>query len=613
MRRLPFILLCVMSPHSILAALQIPEIVVEAPRIDDISLHDTMHEATVKRKEIIKNQQRRVTQTLQNVPGTTIVHTGQEGRRSIVALRGATSKHTLVLIDGIPVIDPIVGEFDFADLNSDIVESIHIIRGAQSLLYGSQAIGGVINIKTRRGKAMTQIGATLEGGSHSTIRSHGEISGSQKQIDYFVSSTTFRSGNGSFKNKVHHNRQGDHYQSLNTNIHFGWQPTDTFDMHGQVLYQHGDVKTDHFIGQLPQEADNNSKTQRIIALLAATYIALQGKLENHLSAGITETKRDHFENGHKSHASDGEFLQLHYLGQLSASSTHHINFGFTIRQESVNTTTSTHQSETTRGIFLQNQWQALDCLLLDLGVRLDNHHKFGNHVTYRAGTRLDLKVATLKSSYGTGFRAPSPAEIFGTHPSLRPNLSLNPEKSQSFDIGVEHDNKTLKSLFELTFFYLVIKDFIQNIRINPTENHNVNMGKRHSRGIESQFTTQWRQDLKTILTYTLILAHDQSTGKQPLHLPKHKGVLNIIYAPTASSTLFLEGIYQSSTQSRDFFNRRTVTLGSYVTVRFGGEIAINKNLKLFARVENAFNKHYEQIFGFGTRGRSVYMGLSVAL
>lgn len=611
-RRSLLILYCLM-PHITLAAQQIPEIVVEASPLDELSPHDTMRDTTIKRKTMLKNQHRHVTQALQNVPGAILNRTGKEGQRSIVSLRGATSKHTLVLMNGLPIVDPIVSEFDFADLTSDIVENIHIITGSQSLLYGSQAIGGVINIITRCGTPTTKRGATLEGGSHSTVRSHGEISGSQEQIDYFVSSTSFRSGNGSFKNHLRNNRQGDHYKSLTTNIHFGWQPTDNFDVHGQVLYQQGDVKVDDLSQQLPQQADNNSKTQRGLALLTATYITLQGKLENHLSAGLIQTKRDHFKTRIKSNETEGKILQLHYLGHLSASPTHHINFGFTLRQEAINTDTSPHQSETTRGVFLQNQWQILDPLLLDVGVRLDQHPKFGTHVTYRAGAKLNLKRVTLTSSYGTGFRAPSPTEIFGSPPFLIPNTSLNPEKSQSFDIGLEHENKILKTLFEVTFFYLAIEDLIQGVRVKPDTFQNVNIGKRHSRGIESQITTHWHPCLKTILTYTLILAHDKLTGKQPFRLPKHQGVFNMTYAPTTSSTLFLEAIYQSSRQDRDFFKRRNVKLGSYASIRFGGDLSITPHLKIFARIENALNKHYEHIFGFGTRGRSFYTGLSVAL
>jgi vitamin B12 transporter len=244
-----------------------------------------------------------------------------------------------------------------------------------------------------------------------------------------------------------------------------------------------------------------------------------------------------------------------------------------------------------------------DTLILNAGLRDDAHSTFGNALTYRTGILYDLKPLEIrfKANLGSGFRAPSLNELY--YPNYG-NPNLQPEKSTGYDIGVEKDFYGKKLIMGATWFWQRYHNLIQT---DPNTFAAVNIGKALTEGVELKASVLLTGNLKLNAGYTWLDAEDLDTGVFLSLRPRNKFTSSIEYT-LAKLTVIGECLYVS----KRFDSSLNQDISSYSLVNLKGSYFLLKNLSLFARIDNLFNKSYEEAAGYGTPGISAFGGVKVS-
>ncbi|WP_078788588.1 TonB-dependent receptor domain-containing protein [Trichlorobacter thiogenes] len=258
----------------------------------------------------------------------------------------------------------------------------------------------------------------------------------------------------------------------------------------------------------------------------------------------------------------------------------------------------------TTGVYLQDQLNLFDAWFSTFGVRVDDHSKFGTEATYRFTTAYLIKQTDtrLKGSYGTGFKAPSLYQLYSSYGSP----DLKPDKSIGWDVGVEQGLPFMKTTLGATWFrneYSQMIDFDMN-----TYKYN-NIAKAHTHGLELTAALQPVDDLTFKVSYTYLETRDDISGKQLVRRPKNKASFDINYSFLKKANVNL-GLVYVGTRYANASN--TQKMKDYLLVNLAGSYDITKNLQVFGRVDNLFDRQYEEVAGYGTPGIGAYGGVKVS-
>ena len=349
-----------------------------------------------------------------SAPGVTINQNGAFGGSASVRIRGAASEQTLVLIDGLPVNDPSTpgGGYDFARLDTEQIDRIEILKGPQSTLWGSDAIGGVVAITTKKPEKRLGGSAFAEYGSFDTFRGGASVSNASDRGDFRVAIAGIRSDGISKADEDNGNTEKDGFNNLTLSGHGGLNLGDLrFD--AKVLWSDASTDFDSFSGGAQgsvADGDESSDTNELNLNLSAKFPLFGDRLENLLLVGNTRIERDNFSNGAPSFSAEGERTVLRYQGTLAISPQHNLAFG-TEREQS-----SSGGDETAiNGFFGLYEFKPIDAVTITGGVRVDDHETFGSETTGRvAGAFNPTDNITLRASWGQGFKAPTifPDDVF---------------------------------------------------------------------------------------------------------------------------------------------------------------------------------------------------------
>jgi vitamin B12 transporter len=591
----------------------LPEVVVTALRLPP---PDTTKKTVINGKNMSEKQQTFVATALRNSSHVIINRYGLAGRRSTARIRGAKGNQTLVLMNGLPLNNPAMGgEFDFADLLSSDIASIEIIPGSQGVLYGANAVGGVINIQTKKWQGPLQINAQKEVSSYKTRLSALNVSGSTEKVSYYLGGTVYRSGQGVFTNRKYGNSQGDDYHNQTVQIRLGLEPMVNFQLEGTFNFTNVEVKTDRYFGlSFPTETNDRSKKQKFSGGLVATIHTFNDRLKSSLSLMRSENCFDFFKKDKKINSNQGGYTTVRYDADAIIHSQHHLRWGLEHLNEEAQSTALRHKQLETNSVFALYDFSPLSDLTLKVGGRYSRHQTFGGHVMYQLGALYDFDHTNLCSNLSNGYKSPTPSDIYGAAKNALPNYNLKPEKNRTFDIGIDHTFKVFKTTIGITYFHLIIDDLISADFLPGNRFQAVNRHKRRTHGIEAGLLTQPLPRLTIDMLYTYTKARDCNTKRHPIRTPYHKLSASLNYQSTKELTLFLGFIYVG--QARDFsfssFPAHLVTLGDYFLVRAGGDYTLSEHFKIYGHIDNIFNEAYEHIYGYGTRGRSVDLGLKLA-
>jgi vitamin B12 transporter len=561
----------------------------------------------ITRDQIEQSQRTYVVDVLRQTPGLDVVQSGTPGGVTSVFLRGANSQHTKVLLDGIPLNDPSNATrlFDFSTLTTDNVEQIEIVRGPQSLLYGSDAIGGVINIITRRGEGPLSVRASMMGGSYGTRQPKTHISGGNDLLHYAFGASYFENDGFSQAARRLGNLESDATRNATFSGRFGITPSELFDVEYIFRWVDAAAEVDDvdFVTSLP--FDNFYRVNHSDAFyqrVQAQSLLLDGAVDNRV--GFSLSDYDRFDTD------SGPFLDPLFQGQtrkfdmqtnLRLTEWNTFSVGADYFEEDALSTSVPMESQNDAGFYVQDTISLGDRWFTTVGHRWDDHSAAGHAETYRATTlyRLLETGTVFRASIGTGFRAPSLAENFFPFG----NQNLRPETSKGWDYGIEQSLFEERLVLGATYFR---NDFTNLIIFDPTTFILDNIGQALATGVE--ISALYRLDPCTEIT--LAVTHtdtqDRDTGLRLLRRPRDKASLTIsrrLMCDRARANLYL--LYVSDRRDTNF------VLDDYFLVNASGTFDWNDHVQLFTRIDNLTDTDYEEVAGFGVAGASAYGGVNL--
>ncbi len=534
---------------------ELPQVVITASKITEPLAEVTSDAIIITKEEIEKMNAHFVTEVLRTIPGIYVKQLGSPGKQASVFLKTSTkSGDLLVMIDGIKVNSPTTGDFDFSSLSVDEIERIEIINGPQSTLYGSEAMAGVINIITKKGKGKPRMNLSLEGGSYGTYKPAFNLSGGTEKIDYRV--TTFYYKNDGFS-AYKDGDEKDGYKNAFISGKFGFRPCGKLELEflGRYYYARNEIDFGTEDG-LSIYKDDPDCIQRNYHLL------ISGKLKLYLTSNwkqiltvskvrnlIKTSDPDDVFKWYSSKIVPAIYI-LDWQHNLFLSKNFIFIIGTEYRKEKGKYEGSTTYDEDieNKAIYMNSKIKLLNNnLILNGGIRYDNHQTFGKKTTYRIGFLYNIMPYALKikANYGTAFKAPTLNDLFWPNTGwAMGNPDLKSEKSWAWNARIEKNFLNEKIKFSLSFFYQKYKNLIQWTPISPESWiwKPQNIGKANIKGSELSFTFTLSKNFIIRSGYTYIDTENEKNNKYLIYKPMHKFSVSGEYKINDFS-LFAEYVY----------------------------------------------------------------------
>jgi vitamin B12 transporter len=585
---------------------QLPPVIITGTRIPE-ELSDTPNSVTVvSREQIDEQQQRTVADALREVAGVDIIRSGQPGQQTAAFLRGARGEQTLVLIDGVRVNNPFNNAFDFANLSVDNIDHIEVIRGPQSTLYGSEAIGGVINIVTKQCAGKPTGAVTVEGGSDDSLRAAGSFAGSFDKLYLSAESSYFTTDN---------ERDNAYDRAWNASGHATYQLLDrlTANLLATYLESKAGSPNDKFTND-PNDFLHNENTLVALTLDGqptewwAAKLTLSYAHERGFFSGLEPNPPGFFGDFTELTVTDRD--QADFQNIFTIAEGHKLLVGGTYdhsEADDASTFGTTRRSVDNRAAYAQYEFAALPRFTGTAGGRVDDYTTFGTHATYRFGGRFTTPVTEtiLRASVGTGFRAPTIRDFFP--PFGNPNLK--PEESLGWDAGFEQPAGNFR--FGATYFQNELDDLIQFAFPAP-----LNTGKAETAGIETFASWIPITNLTLRSAYTWMpVAEDRVADARLVRRPEHAGSVSAAYKFLGRFTAAGNATFVGERRDQKFnpttFTSTRVTNAGYVKLDLSLSCDVCKYFTVFGRAENLLDDRYEEAFGFPASGRTFWGGGTV--
>jgi len=605
-------------------------VVVSATRVPTPALEVASSITVITADDIAARQERTISDVLKDVPGLNVVQTGGPGGVTSVFIRGTNSNHTKVLIDGIDVSDPSnsTGAFDFGQLLTADLERVEVLRGPQSGLYGSDAIGGVINIITRAGSGPMKLEAGLEAGSFETFNQAARLTGSQDAFHYSVNVTHFHAGATPVTPldllPPGEARNDDYDDNLTLSTKLGYDITPNFDL--GLVARYTDIHL-HTTGEdypppdytgVPAAEQTTAATNESFARLTAHGVCFDGLLDQTFGLAYSHLRTSTVEPQTPAALNTGERRKADWQGNFRLAHTETLVTGAEYERDAIEQPIAASVHIASGYAELQSQlgshWFSA------LNLRYDDNSRFGGKTTWRlapawVNAGSDTK---LKASIGTGFKAPTLSELYQDFPVFLfyANPDLKPESSTGWDAGFEQGLAHGVVRFGVTYYYNRISNLITTVPdpLVPGGTTYGNIGRATTDGIESFIAWQALKELTLRLDYTFTEATDDVLDQQLLRRPKNKGTLLAQWQATSAWLLSLDVLAVGTwvDGNRDFSVPRLDAPG-YTTVNVATSYELNAHLALFARIANLLDRHYENPVGFLQPSIGAYAGIRLTL
>jgi vitamin B12 transporter len=576
---------------------------------------------TVITEEQIRREQRRtLPDLLATVPGLNVVQTGGPGGQTSIFMRGMNADHVKVLIDGVDVGDPTAPRrvFDFGPMMTDDIERVEILRGPQSGLYGSDAMGGVISITTKKGSGPAKWTAAAEGGSFGTFNQSTQVSGGTDNTNYAftfghnrVASTPVTPLNLLAPGEK---RNNDFYDNYTYSGKYGADVNDifSFKLSGRYADTHLRLTNDDF-NAFPNVFPNTEQSPYISRQFNGNaegqWKLWDGRFNNRVGFSYLDVARRTMDPGAAWQLFDGTRTKAYWNSDLAISTSQKLLMGVEREEERANTSTFGRGSNGDTGAYAELQSAITDRFFVASNIRHDESDTFGGHNTWRiAPAFLIPETGTkLKASYGTGFHAPSLSQLFDP---LSGNPNLKPEQSQGYDYGFEQSLLQKRLQFGVTWFHNDIKDLITFGPAPTFTNENIGSAKTH--GYEAFVSAQVTDQFQIRAAYTRTIAIDADTGVELNRRPKDKTSVSAVYKPTDKLTLSATALWVSGWFDFDRFGLFPPALSDpYHVINLAANYAVNEHVTVFGRIDNLLDEHYQNPVGFEKPGFGIYGGVRV--
>lgn len=597
----------------------------------------------IDRDAIEARQAQFVLDLLRQTPGIAVSRSGGPGAFTQLRVRGAEGNQVMVLLDGIELNDPANGdEIDLGSFSTADIERIEIVRGPQSALWGSDALAGVINIITSKGDPGTRATIALEGGSFGSSQQRASVS--VRRDAYRIRAAVNRTDTRGI-NVSRFGDEDDAFRGLTVDVGGGLEVRDNLSLSFVLRNDDSSTQTDSgAITGLPSDTPGEADNERTYAGARADFWLLDPRWQHDIALNWTSTDNKNVDPAvfQQSRGSADRYELTYQTAvdyELAAPLNARHRTTFAVDYENVEFS----QRGPVSLFGDPNQDRSLDNvgfvgehrIVFDHGVSLsgslrhDDNSDFRNVTTWRVvGVgALPVLETVINLSYGTGQKAPTFIERFGFAsgglfgPVFIGNSALKPERSRGWEAGLRQAFLDDRLSLTATWFRERLRDEINGFVVDPlgVTATAVNVdGTSRREGWELTGAADLPFGFTASVNYTYLDANeiDRATGlrKDEVRRPRHSGNLVIDwssasgrahanafvnYAGTASDVVFLP----------PFFQQQRVTIDNYVTAGASARFHVNRVLELYGRVENAFDEHYEEVFGFSAPGLAAYAGI----
>lgn len=544
----------------------------------------------VGRNEIDSIQGADLTRVLERLPGVSLSRTGGIGAQTGLFVRGANSDQVLVLVDGVRVADYASpgGGYDLGNMLSGNLERVDLLRGSNSVIWGSQAIGGVLALTTREADGVE---ASAEYGAYDTAQLTGTLGVSEDAYAASLSAGYTRTDGFSAQAG---GEEKDGLEQWQISVKTRARLAEGLNLRAVGRYTDGKLDIDQFGPDSPDTQHTKEGSGRIGLDYESDGISLAG------GYAYSEVRRDYV-NLFGPSFFKGYGHRLDLKGRVDLPSSFALDFGgdseWTRAQSTFDPST---KSRLTSGHSLLG-WYT-DRVSLAAGARLDDHSRFGTHWTFGANGSVALVDGwRLRGSIGEGFKAPTLYQLFG---SFVGNPALAPEKSRSYEAGIEKGNRNAGLHFAATWFLRNTRNLID---LDSSFQYQ-NVAQARAQGFEVELGAQVSERFHAQAAYTYLNARDRTLGRDLARRPRNAVTLSADWqTPLGGLGLGGDLRFASKAVEYDFLGTPS-TLDSHVVVTVRASVPVTERIEMFGRVENIGDEHYELASGFNTLGRSAYVG-----
>jgi vitamin B12 transporter len=575
--------------------------------------------------EINRRQTGNVVDLLRSVPGVTITRNGGVGGTTGVFIRGAETDQTVALIDGVKINDPAApgGGFNFGNLLTGNIDRIEVLRGAQSVLWGSQAIGGVVNMITRAPTEALSANVRGEYGFRNTAQIVGNVAGKAGPLSASAGAGWFRTDGISAFSEARGGTERDGFDQFGANAKLNLALTDAISIDARGWYADSKADIDGFAPPSFAFGDTleTSKTRELIGYTGLNAAFLDGRFRNRLGFAITDIRRRNNDGSFQTFAGDGRNERLEYQGIFDIADGWQATAG--IERETSRYTTSSFGGAKQRAraridsVYGQIVATPVSGFTLTGGVRHDDHNRFGGATTF-GGSGVWTPGnggTTLRASYAEGFKAPSLYQLQGDFG----NQSLRPEQSKGWDAGVTQRLLDGAFVASATWFQrnsVDLIDFIScprpltGICINRPFGTYDNILKARAKGVELTAMLKPVEALQVQTSYTWTDSRNRTPGanfnKWLARRPQDSLSTLIDYRwdfglQTGATVTLVGASFDNASNAR--------RLPGYTLVDLRASYPVTANIEVYGRIENLFDEQYETTFRYGQPGRAGYAGV----
>ena len=581
----------------------------------------------ITRDEIERRQTVSISDLLATTPGVTVSRNGGVGTVTALRIRGAEGEQTLTIIDGVRVNDPSSpgGAFDFGNLLAGSVERIEVLRGPNSVPWGSQAIGGVVNITTIKPSEGLGGRGSVEYGSHNSLFANAGVSGGTGPVTAALTGGYLRSDGIS---AAASGTEPDGYEQYGATGSVGIAFTDDIGLDLRAYYAHSRTDLDGFPPPnyaLGDDAEY-SVAQEIYGYAGVHANLLDGRFHNRIAFTIADINRDNYDPAYGSAPSffgRGRSARYEYQGDFKVVDQLRLVAGAEHEDSSYYDGSPTHKSGIT-SFYGEAIVTPIEELTVTGGVRHDDNRDFGGHTSFGANAALALREGTtLRASYAEGFKAPTLYQRFSDYGTV----SLRPETARSYDLGIEQKLLGGRAIAGVTWFHRDTTnqiDFRSCAAVDVTNPSSIcfhrpygtydNIARTRAQGVEFELTLHPIQAFTVTGNFSYIDSVNRSPGanfgKDLARRPK------VTVSMSADYRLpFGLSVGGTISHAGDSFDNaaNTTRLDGYVLAGLRAEMPIGDHFVLYGRVDNLFDEKYQTVAGYGTYGRTAYGGIRVKL
>lgn len=571
-----------------------------------------------------------IKEALKEEVGIDVVQAGPFQGYTDLLIRGGSSNQTLILIDGVKAYDPIApgGGYNLANLTTDNVQQVEILRGPQSALYGSDAMAGVVSISSRKA-TKPYVNAMFEGGSFNTFTESVEAGSASHGFAYSISATQMNTKGLSQAQAKKNNQESDPYDrtSLATRADYDISPETAIG----ATFRY--IKAHFAFDQGADTDDDNSfcATNEFFTTLYGSH-TLFDCWEHAVKLGWMETKRQYFDDDSPL-AFDfdrskyfGRYFKVDYTSTLNIKDIDKVVLGYDHSEESgdyysqndfwgfmsVDDMGKVFARESS--FFAENRVNIADRLSSTQGFRVSHHSRAGTNITYRFdGSYMFATGTKVRGLIASGYKAPSLYQLFAPANAFfgGGNPSLQPEKSQSYEYGIDQYICGDKLILGTTYFFTIYRDLIDAPYDSTTwfTGQYVNIGKSTVRGIEATIKAKPAKSLKVTGGFTYQKAWDYTNDQEMIRRPEHKFYVECFWQ--AIEKLSVDVILRYTGPRSDNLNiyNNTYKDKEYTVVNAVVNYDITKNFSAYVKFDNIFNKYYEDVRGYTSSPFATYGGV----